>query len=57
MTDLEIPYEKDRKGHYRFFEILPGALSWSLLLLPLILSQFNVEFAVIFNLKLLTKNI
>jgi cellulose synthase/poly-beta-1,6-N-acetylglucosamine synthase-like glycosyltransferase len=42
MTDLEIPFEKDRRGHYRFFEILPGALSWTLLFLPLILSYVNV---------------
>lgn len=46
MTDLEIPYEKDRKGHYRFFEILPGALSWLLLFMPLILSLINVTLAV-----------
>ncbi len=48
MTDLEIPFEKDRKGHYRFFEILPGALSWTLLFLPLILSLINVTVAVFF---------
>src|SRR5947199_406919 len=30
MTDLEIPFEADGKGHYRFFEILPGALSCAL---------------------------
>lgn len=48
MTDLEIPYEKDRRGHYRFFEILPGALSWTLLFLPLILSLINVTIAVFF---------
>ena len=48
MTDLEIPFEKDRKGHYRFFEILPGALSWSLLFLPLILTFINVTLAVFF---------
>lgn len=48
MTDLEIPHEKDRKGHYRFFEILPGALSWTLLFLPLILSFINVTLAVFF---------
>lgn len=46
MTDLEIPFEKDRKGHYRFFEILPGALSWTMLCLPLILSLINVTVAV-----------
>lgn len=48
MTDLEIPFEKDRKGHYRFFEILPGALSWTLLFLPIILTFINVSFAVFF---------
>jgi hypothetical protein len=48
MTDLEIPFEKDRHGHYRFFEILPGALSWTLLLLPLILSWLNPTLAVFF---------
>jgi cellulose synthase/poly-beta-1,6-N-acetylglucosamine synthase-like glycosyltransferase len=53
MTDIEIPYEKDRKGHYRFFEILPGALSWLLLLMPIILSFINAIAAVIFILAYL----
>lgn len=48
MTDLEIPFEKDRKGHYRFFEILPGFLSYSLVLAPLILSFISVKLAVYF---------
>jgi hypothetical protein len=48
MTDLEIPYEKDRRGHYRFFEILPGFLSYALLFLPLILALVNVSLAVFF---------
>jgi hypothetical protein len=48
MTDLEIPFEKDRHGHYRFFEILPGALSWTLLFVPLILSYINATAAVFF---------
>lgn len=47
-VDLEIPFEKDRKGHYRFFEILPGFLSWTLLFTPLILSYINVTLAVFF---------
>src|SRR5579872_3879289 len=46
--DIEIPFEQDRHGHYRFFEILPGALSWLLLLLPLILSFINVTVAAFF---------
>jgi cellulose synthase/poly-beta-1,6-N-acetylglucosamine synthase-like glycosyltransferase len=53
MTDLEIPLEKDRKGHYRFFEILPGSLSWLLLLTPLILSFISITAAVIFVLAYL----
>src|ERR1017187_10516059 len=53
MTDLEIPFEKDRKGHYRFFEILPGAISWTLLFMPLILSFINIAAAVIFILSYL----
>lgn len=53
MTDLEIPFEKDRKGHYRFFEILPGALSWLLLLMPIILSFINITAAVVFILAYL----
>jgi cellulose synthase/poly-beta-1,6-N-acetylglucosamine synthase-like glycosyltransferase len=48
VTDLEIPFEKDRHGHYRFFEILPGFLSWTLLFTPLILSYINVTAAVFF---------
>ncbi|HET7320410.1 MAG TPA: hypothetical protein VFI84_02360 [Candidatus Saccharimonadales bacterium] len=53
MTDIEIPYEKDRHGWYRFFEILPGALSWLILLMPLILSFINVTLAVFFILAYL----
>ncbi len=45
MTDLEIPLESDRKGHYRFFEILPGALSYIVLLLPLLLSFIIIPVA------------
>src|SRR3954469_11198320 len=48
MTDLEIPLEAERKAHYRFFEILPGFLSWTLILLPLILSLINATLAVFF---------
>lgn len=48
MIDLEIPLEKDRRGHYRFFEVLPGILSWTLLFMPLILSYINVTLAVFF---------
>ncbi len=48
MTDIEIPFEKDRRGHYRFFEILPGALSYTLICAPIVLSFINVTLAVSF---------
>lgn len=48
MKHIEIPYEQDRRARYRFFEILPGALSWTLLALPLLLSIINVTLAVFF---------
>ena len=48
MTDIEIPHEKDRHGHYRFFEILPGVVSWSMLALPFVLSLINVTLAAFF---------
>jgi cellulose synthase/poly-beta-1,6-N-acetylglucosamine synthase-like glycosyltransferase len=48
MTDIEIPFKEDRGKRYRFFEILPGALSWTMLLIPLILSLIDVTFAAIF---------
>lgn len=46
--DIEIPYEKYRHGWYRFFEILPGTLSWFMLALPFILSVVNVSLAAVF---------
>jgi len=48
MKSIEIPYEAERGKGYRFFEILPGALSWLLLALPLILSLISVTLAVFF---------
>lgn len=48
MKSIEIPYEADRTRRYRFFEILPGALSWLLLLAPLLLSLVNVTLAAFF---------
>jgi cellulose synthase/poly-beta-1,6-N-acetylglucosamine synthase-like glycosyltransferase len=53
MTDIEIPLEADRKGHYRFFEILPGTLSWTLLVMPILLSFISVTAAVFFILAYL----
>ncbi len=48
MKNLEIPYEAERTRGYRFFEILPGALSWLLLAAPLLLSLINVTAAAFF---------
>lgn len=48
ITDLEIPYAKDRGRRYRAFEILPGALSWSVLLFPIVLSQISPHATVFF---------
>ena len=56
MTDIEIPLEKDRKGWYRFFEILPGVLSWSMLCLPFVLSLIDVRLAALFVLIYLLIN-
>lgn len=56
MTDIEIPLEKDRHGWYRFYEILPGALTWLMLALPFILSMINVNLAAIFVLAYLLIN-
>jgi cellulose synthase/poly-beta-1,6-N-acetylglucosamine synthase-like glycosyltransferase len=56
MTDLEIPLERERSWRYRFFEILPGALSWFMLTLPFILSLINVTLAALFVLIYLLIN-
>ncbi len=55
-NDIEIPFEKDRGRRYRFFEILPGALSWSMLALPVLLSLINVTVAAVFVLVYLLIN-
>lgn len=56
MTDIEIPYREERGRRYRFFEILPGALSWTMLFVPLILSLINVTLAALFVLVYLLIN-
>ncbi len=52
-ADLEIPYVEDRGKRYRFFEILPGALTWSILALPFILSQISAWLTALFILAYL----
>lgn len=40
VKDIEIPYEADRSRRYRFFEILPGAITWTIFALPFVVSLF-----------------
>ncbi len=47
MTDIEIPLGK-RTKQYRFFEMLPAILSYSMILAPFVLSIFNPLLAAIF---------
>jgi hypothetical protein len=56
MTDIEIPFKEDRNARYRFFEMLPGILSWTMLFLPLVLSLINVTVAALFVLSYLLIN-
>lgn len=53
MKNIEIPFENQRRGHYRFFEILPGAVSYIMLLMPVILTLINVTAALAFILAYL----
>src|SRR3990167_4386554 len=48
INQLEIPYEGQRSHRYRFFEILPGLISWSILVLPFVLSIFSPALGVWF---------
>lgn len=41
IQDIEIPLAEDRKFVYRFFEILPGLVSWTTLSLPFILALIS----------------
>lgn len=47
MTDIEIPLGK-RTRQYRFFEILPGVLSYTMIALPVILSIINPLYGAVF---------
>src|SRR3989338_4499958 len=48
MKDIEIPLQPQKDWRYRFFEKLPGIISWSVLALPFVLSQINPTLTVIF---------
>lgn len=53
MRNIEIPYVEERGKRYRFFEILPGLISWTILALPFMLSQLNPSLCVFFILAYL----
>lgn len=48
MTDIEIPFIKQRGRRYRAFEILPGAITWTILILPFIVSLISPHITVFF---------
>lgn len=48
MTDIEIPLKEDKTRHYRIFEILPGTLSWSILIAPFVLSFISARITALF---------
>lgn len=48
MKQLEIPLKENRGFRYRFFEMLPGLLSWSVIALPFVLSLINPTWAAYF---------
>ena len=43
----EIPFNKDKRIMYRFFEILPGALTWIVLLVPFAIAYYSINTAAI----------
>jgi cellulose synthase/poly-beta-1,6-N-acetylglucosamine synthase-like glycosyltransferase len=53
MKHIEIPYAHERGKRYRFFEMLPGLLSWTILLLPILLSFINPTVTIFFILAYL----
>jgi cellulose synthase/poly-beta-1,6-N-acetylglucosamine synthase-like glycosyltransferase len=48
MTDIEIPFNQDKDRWYRFWEIVPGAISWTILLMPFVLSVLNPTLFAVF---------
>jgi hypothetical protein len=45
--NFEIPFQKQKDRKYRLFEILPGFLTWTILILPFVLAYTNVGLAAI----------
>jgi hypothetical protein len=48
MRSIEIPQPNERDRKYRAFEILPGALTWTILLLPAILGIISARLTAYF---------
>ncbi len=48
MKDIEIPLVSERGKRYRFFEMLPGLLSWSILIAPFALSLVSARLTALF---------
>lgn len=48
MTDIEIPLQDEKTRIYRFFEMLPGLISWTVIFTPLILAFINPTLAAYF---------
>jgi len=48
MTDIEIPLQDEKTRIYRFFEMLPGLISWTVIFTPLILALINPTLAAYF---------
>lgn len=40
MKNIEIPLKTEKTRHYRFFEMLPGLITWTIIILPFVLSIF-----------------
>jgi cellulose synthase/poly-beta-1,6-N-acetylglucosamine synthase-like glycosyltransferase len=38
VKNIEIPYQENKGKRYRFFEMLPGFITWTILILPFVLS-------------------
>lgn len=47
-SEIEIPYEEDRNRLYRFFEMMPALITYSVLATPVILSFINTTAAAYF---------
>lgn len=53
MRNIEIPYVEERGRRYRFLEMLPGLITWSILSLPFVLALVNPRLSIFFILAYL----